>query len=110
MDANQKTKLRGIQGEANAPSGGEMRHRFVGPKFRIGKMILHESQKGRATVKPSLPHRGPIFAGTMAPIVPPSQSMVPVVSDDTGLVHQQKNYRGLDFPDWAGERPSRRLQ
>ncbi|TWU19753.1 hypothetical protein Poly21_19310 [Allorhodopirellula heiligendammensis] len=42
-------------------------------------------------VKPSLPHHGPVDDGTMAPIVPPSQSMVPVVSDGTGQNLQQKS-------------------
>ncbi|MBB3205874.1 hypothetical protein FHS27_001678 [Rhodopirellula rubra] len=41
-------------------------------------------------VKPSLPHHGPINAGTMAPIVPPSQSMVPLVSDHQGRILQKK--------------------
>lgn len=41
-------------------------------------------------VKPSLPHHDPIFAGTMAPIVPPSQSMVPLISAGPAVLLQQK--------------------
>ena len=53
-------------------------------------------------VKPSLPHHGPISAGTMAPIVPPSQSMVPVVSDVAAGVHKEKRLGRSDFSDADG--------
>jgi len=48
-------------------------------------------------VKPSLPHHGPIIAGTMAPIVPPSQSMVPLVSDVATGLHQKNRLRRSGF-------------
>ena len=47
-------------------------------------------------VKPSLPHHGPVSAGTMAPIVPPSQSMVVVISAQP-IDNLQRNLCSFSF-------------
>ena len=59
-------------------------------------------------VKPSLPHHGPVSAGTMAPIVPPSQSMVVVISAQP-IDNLQRNLCSFSFLSDAASEPQKRL-